>query len=139
MEAMMAKKLNAEYFLLDTHLLMWGAFSPERLSRKAKKVLDEDPELFAFSVVSLWEITIKRGLNRPDFRFDPQILRAQLLQRGMRELEVTAAHAMAVGKLPALHRDPFDRLLISQAVVENLTFVTSDVLLANYSSPVRLL
>lgn len=118
----MPKKTSPEHFLLDTHLLMWGAFSPARLSKKAAKVLDEDPALLVFSIVSLWEITIKRGLNRPDFRFDPQMLRSQLLQRGLTELEITAAHAMAVGKLPLLHRDPFDRLLVSQAKVERLTF-----------------
>lgn len=130
-------KTPTERFLLDTHLLMWGTFSPARLSRKANKLLGQDPALFMFSVVSLWEITIKRGLNRADFRFDPQLLRTQLLHQGMEELEVNAAHAMAVGRLPGVHRDPFDRLLISQALVERLTFLTSDALLTGYASPVR--
>ena len=131
--------MSIERFLLDTHLLIDGAYSPEKLSKKAQRALDQESSLFTFSVASLWEITIKRGLNRSGFQVDPHMLRARLFQRGMQELEVTAAHAMSVAKLPMLHGDPFDRLLLSQATVENLTFLTLDKLIGGYGGPVRLL
>jgi PIN domain nuclease of toxin-antitoxin system len=123
--------------LLDTHLLLWAAGDPERLPRAAHDLLlnpDNEPW---FSAVSLWEITIKSGLDRPDFRVDPALLRRGLLDHGYTELSVTGAHALAVAGLPDLHKDPFDRLLVAQAQVEGILLLTHDPLVARYPGPVR--
>lgn len=124
-------------FLLDTHLLLWAAGQPERLSAKAKKLLSDPAHELMFSAASLWEIAIKNTLGRPDFRVDPRILRRGLLDNGYIELSVTGQHAVGIDGLPPLHKDPFDRLLLSQALVEGVTLLTRDEELAKYSGPVR--
>lgn len=123
--------------LLDTHLLIWAAGQPERLSAKAKKLLSDPANELLFSAASLWEIAIKNTLGREDFRVDPRILRRGLLDNGYLELPVTGQHAVGIDGLPPLHRDPFDRLLLSQALVEGVTLLTQDEVLAQYSGPVR--
>jgi PIN domain nuclease of toxin-antitoxin system len=123
--------------LLDTHLLLWAASDPERLPGAAQDLLlnpDNEPW---FSAVSLWEITIKSGLDRPDFGVDAALLRRGLLDHGYTELSMTGAHVVAVAGLPNLHKDPFDRLLVAQAQVEGILFVTHDPLVARYPGPVR--
>jgi PIN domain nuclease of toxin-antitoxin system len=118
--------------LLDTQALIWGAHSPERFRASTRRLLDApETELF-FSVINLWEIAVKKALKRPDFHFDPRVLRSGALAHGYREVQVTAEHAFAVEHLPALHQDPFDRLLLCQAHVEGLTFLTSDKKLPKY-------
>jgi PIN domain nuclease of toxin-antitoxin system len=87
--------------------------------------------------VSLWELGIKRGLDRPDFRVEPSLIRHALLEGGWRELPVEARHIFAVGQLPELHRDPFDRLLLAQAQADGLLLITADQQLAQYPCPVR--
>ena len=104
--------------LLDTHLLLWAALWPERLSRAAVRVLDDQDNELCFSAASVWEITIKRGLGRHDFRVDPRLLRRGLLDNGYEEMPITSDHAVAVDLLPPIHKDPFDRLLVAQATVE---------------------
>jgi PIN domain nuclease of toxin-antitoxin system len=131
--------LSLRLSLLDTQLLIRGALVPEELSNKQRKALEGDPSFFVFSVASLWEVAIKRALNRPGFQFEPELIRSRLLQQGMQEMEITAAHAMNTLKLPMLHGDPFDRLLLSQARIEGLELLTTDKLLADYGNPVRLL
>lgn len=123
--------------LLDTHLLLWAAGQPERLSAKAKKLLSDPGNELLFSAASLWEIAIKNTLGRPDFRVDPRILRRALLDNGYLELPVTGQHAVGIDSLPSLHKDPFDRLLLSQALVEGVTLLTRDEELARYAGPVR--
>ncbi|HEY1731606.1 MAG TPA: type II toxin-antitoxin system VapC family toxin [Terriglobales bacterium] len=123
--------------LLDTHLLLWAAGKPSRLSRAARTLLNsEDNELF-FSAASLWEIAIKQGLNRKDFQVDARLLRRGLLDNGYSELPVTSEHAVAIDGLPAIHKDPFDRILVAQAAVEGITLLTVDQLVARYPGPVR--
>lgn len=90
-----------------------------------------------FSAVALWEIAIKRALERPDFDVDPRVLHGELLDNGYEELVVTARHGMAVQALPLLHRDPFDRLLIAQAMVEGVTLLTADRQVLQYGQPTR--
>jgi PIN domain nuclease of toxin-antitoxin system len=97
---------------------------------------DPENELF-FSVVNLWEVTIKHGLRRPDFQVEPRALRRGLLENGYGELTITCDHAFAVGLLPPIHKDPFDRILIAQAMVEGITLLTSDPIVARYPGPVR--
>ena len=123
--------------LLDTQILLWAAGRPERLSSAARKLLGDARNDLIFSAASLWEIAIKRTLGREDFRVDPRLLRRSLLDNGYGELAVTGEHAVAVGSLPPLHKDPFDRLLLAQALAEGITLLTADAQLAKYRGPVR--
>jgi len=123
--------------LLDTHLLLWAAGQPKRLPAAARKLLaDADNELL-YSAVSLWEITIKRGLDREDFQVDARVLRRGLIDNGYMELPMRGEHAVAIDSLPPLHKDPFDRLLVAQATVEGIILLTTDPLVARYPGPVR--
>jgi PIN domain nuclease of toxin-antitoxin system len=97
---------------------------------------DEGNDLY-FSVVSLWEIGVKRALKRPEFNIDPRLLRGELLSEGYTELTVSAEHALAVECLPPLHKDPFDRLLLCQTLVEGLTLLTKDEEILAYPVSVR--
>jgi PIN domain nuclease of toxin-antitoxin system len=123
--------------LLDTHLLLWGAVEPERLSRRALILMNDPDNELLFSAASLWEVAIKRARGRPDFQADARLLRRNLLNNGYHELPVTGEHAIAVGDLPPLHKDPFDRLLVAQSVVEGLTLLTVDPLVARYPATVQ--
>lgn len=123
--------------LLDTHLLLWAAGQPERLSPRARGILLEPANQLVFSSASLWEITIKRGLGRSDFSVDPRRLWRLLLANGYRELPVSSEHAIAVDDLPPLHKDPFDRILVAQAQVESLVLITADTTLTTYGPHVQ--
>ena len=123
--------------LLDTQLLLWAAGQPERLSVAARKLLDDPHNELLFSAASLWEITIKKGLGREDFRVEPRLLRRGLLDNGYVELPITSLHVMDIDGLPPLHKDPFDRLLLGQALGEGITLITADEQLAQYPGPVR--
>lgn len=112
--------------LLDTHLLVWTATRPERLSKRARQALEDLDNVLFFSAVSIWEIGIKRRLERLDFQLDPERLRDQLLDNAYEEIDFTSHHGLAVQSLPLLHRDPFDRALIAQARCEGLILMTSD-------------
>jgi PIN domain nuclease of toxin-antitoxin system len=123
--------------LLDTHLLLWTVGPDERLSSQARRLIGDPENELLFSVASVWEVAIKYGRARDDFQVDPRLLRRALLDNGYRELAVTGEHAVAVANLPPLHRDPFDRLLVAQSVVEGITLLTSDPQVAQYPAPVR--
>lgn len=124
--------------LLDTQLLLWAANEPERLSAKAKAFFD-DPDLeLLFSAASIWEIVIKSGLGRVDFKVDARLLRRGLLDNNYSELAVTSAHAVFVESLPLVHKDPFDRVLVAQATVEGITLLTADSTVARYPGPIHL-
>lgn len=123
--------------LLDTHVLLWAAGEPTRLSAAARRLLNDADNELMFSAASLWEIVIKRTLGRDDFRAEPRLLRRGLLDNGYVELPITSQHAVGIDALPPLHRDPFDRLLIAQALAEGITLVTSDAQVARYPAPVR--
>ena len=123
--------------LLDTHLLLWAASRPERLSRRAKLEIDDPANKVFFSAASLWEVAIKSSLGRDDFRVEPRVLRRALIDNGYTEIPITSEHAVTVDSLPPLHKDPFDRLLLSQAIVEGVTLLTTDSQLARYEGPVR--
>jgi PIN domain nuclease of toxin-antitoxin system len=123
--------------LLDTHLLLWAAEEPTRLSDAARKLMNNGGNDLMFSAASFWEIAIKRGLGRNDFRMDPRLLRRGLLDNDYTELQVGSDHAIAIESLPLLHKDPFDRILIAQAIVEGITLLTADPLIAQYPGPIR--
>lgn len=123
--------------LLDTHLLLWAASEPERLSTKARALLLDPSNQLLFSAASLWEISIKNSLERADFKVDPRRLWRMLLVNGYRELPVSSEHTIAVNELPPLHKDPFDRILVAQARVEGLLLLTVDKAVAKYGVGVR--
>lgn len=123
--------------LLDTHLLLWAAAEPERLPLQAAAAIENAENDLVFSAASLWEIAIKRGLGRPDFAVDPRLFRRGLLDNGYDELPITSEHAVAVDLLPPIHRNPFDRMLVAQSIVEGITLLTVDDLAAGYPGPVR--
>ena len=123
--------------LLDTHLLLWASGPVELLPSAAAQLLDDPGNQLYFSVVNLWEITIKHGLGRNDFQVETRVLRRELLENGYTELTITSDHAIAVGLLPRIHKDPFDRILVAQATVEAITLLTSDPVVARYPGPVR--
>jgi len=123
--------------LLDTHLLLWVAGKPKKLPKPARTLIDDpDNELF-FSAASLWEVAIKNGLGREDFKADARLLRRGLLDNGYSELTITSNHAVAIEELPSIHKDPFDRLLVAQATVEGITLLTVDPLVAKYPGPIK--
>jgi PIN domain nuclease of toxin-antitoxin system len=123
--------------LLDTHLLLWAAGLPERLTAEARTLIEDAANTLLFSAASLWEVAIKAGLGRDDFRADAGVLRRGLVENGWQELPVTGAHAAAVALLPPIHRDPFDRMLVAQAQVEGVTLVTGDPVVGRYPGAVR--
>ncbi len=124
--------------LLDTHLLLWAAAVPHRISSPGRKLIENPENELLFSAASVWEVTIKRGLGRSDFQTDPRLLRRALLDNDYSELPISSDHVVAIDSLPPIHKDPFDRLLIAQATVEGITLLTSDTVVAQYPGPVRL-
>lgn len=124
--------------LIDTHLLLWAAAGDRRLPRAAREAMADPENDMVFSIASLWEIAIKRGLRQADFEADPRLLRRGAIDNGYRELPILGEHAVAVGALPLIHKDPFDRMLISQAQVEGMVLLTMDKVLVRYPAPVRL-
>lgn len=123
--------------LLDTHLLLWAAGEPNRLSRKARTLIGNPQNELLFSAANLWEVAIKRGLGRSDFQVDARLLRRGLLDNGYSELPIVSDHVVATESLPPIHKDPFDRVLVAQATVEGITLLTMDSLVAQYPGPIR--
>ncbi len=123
--------------LLDTHILIWAA-EDRNLSAAVRALIEDEDNDLAFSAVSLWEIAIKAALGREDFRVDVVRLARALIDNGYRELPMTSAHTVGLTRLPPIHKDPFDRMLVAQATVERLTLVTADPVVAKYPGPVRL-
>jgi PIN domain nuclease of toxin-antitoxin system len=116
--------------LLDTHFLLWAA--TDKLPANALKFFTDERNTLFFSSASIWEIVIKRSLGREDFIVDPELLYNGLLSAGYKELTITSLQALYLLKLPILHKDPFDRILLAQAKVENIPLLTSDDTLEQY-------
>ena len=114
--------------LLDTHLLLWALGSPARLPPKARRVI-RDADVYV-SAASIWEISIKAALGK--LRADPHEVLAALEPAGFLCLPIAGEHAARVASLPPIHRDPFDRLLIAQALVEPMRLLTDDAILDGY-------
>ncbi len=125
------------HLLLDTHVLLWAAGAPDRFTHEALDLLQDPENHLLFSAASIWEITIKRGLGRSDFRVEPEVLRRGLVENGYSELVITSTHVMAVGRLPDIHKDPFDRVLVAQALSEGVLLLTADDVVAKYPGPIR--
>jgi len=123
--------------LLDTHLLLWAAGEPRRLSKSARTLIGNPDNELLFSAASLWEVAIKCRLGREDFKVDARLLRRGLLDNGYSELPIISDHVVATESLPLLHRDPFDRILVAQATVEGVTLLTIDSQVSQYAGPIR--
>jgi len=123
--------------LLDTHLLLWAAGDAKQLPKAARKLIENLDNELLFSAASLWEIAIKRALGREDFRVEPRLLRRALADNGYSELAITSEHVIGIDQLPSSHKDPFDRLLLAQALVEGITLLTSDAQLTSYPGHIR--
>ena len=122
--------------LLDTQLLLWLVYQPERLSALAQRLIRDPANLLFYSSVSIWEIAIKQALRRNDFVWSAEALLMELQSFGFVEVPLRSEHGLATLQLAALHGDPFDRILLAQAVSEQLTLVTADSTLAAYPNPI---
>lgn len=119
--------------LLDTHLLLWAFAAPERLPIRARKRIDVS-EVFV-SAASIWEVSIKASLGK--IHADASLLLAEIEPAGFTLLPISGDHAVAVGLLPSIHRDPFDRMLVAQARTEPLILLTNDAALARYGEGIE--
>ena len=99
--------------------------------------MDDSANQLWFSAVSIWEIAIKQALGRSNFYLDARVLRSRLMGAGYSELSLTSEHGLSVATLPLIHHDPFDRILIAQAISEGMTLLTADTRIAQYSGPIR--
>ena len=122
--------------LVDTHLLLWWLSGNTRLPRRAREALSDAQNEVFFSAASVWEIAIKSGLRKVEV--DPAEMLEALGSGGFVELPVTGRHAAAVMRLPVHHRDPFDRLLVAQSLVEPMHLLTDDRALALYGPQIIL-
>jgi PIN domain nuclease of toxin-antitoxin system len=123
--------------LLDTHLLLWVAGNPSRLSVQAQRMIEDGENELFFSTVSVWETAIKHSRGRAEFQVEPGRFRENLLANYYSELPILGEHAVAVAVLPHIHKDPFDRLLIAQSTVEGIILLTADAHIARYGGLVQ--
>lgn len=123
--------------LLDTHILIWAMGEPERLGSGLQAFLCDPHHTLCFSVASIWELVIKGAMGRKGFHVEPVLLRRALLDGHYEEVPITSSHVLAVSRLPPLHRDPFDRILLAQAEVEGMLLLTADTVVSRYPGPVR--
>ncbi|HME58106.1 MAG TPA: type II toxin-antitoxin system VapC family toxin [Terracidiphilus sp.] len=121
---------------MDTQIAIWALLDDVRLGEPAREALGDLTNECIFSVSSIWEIAIKRALKKPGFLHDPREIRRQLLANGYEELTIQSQHAVTVDSIPLIHRDPFDRILIAQAMVEGITLLTADPRIAQYPGPI---
>lgn len=121
---------------MDTHRLLWAANEPGRLPKAARVLIENLENELVFSAASIWEITIKNSLGREDSKVDTRLLRRGLLDNGYTELPITSEHAVNLDCLPSQHKDPFDRILVAQAMVEGITLLTADAKMSGYPGPV---
>jgi PIN domain nuclease of toxin-antitoxin system len=122
--------------LLDTHVLLWALMEPKRLGSELQTLLENPDHEVLFSAASVWEMSIKAALGRADFQVAPAVIVEAAQATGFIELPVRAAAALKVVALPHHHRDPFDRLLVAQAMTEPAALYTADAQLGSYSEPV---
>ncbi len=124
-------------YLLDTHVLLWAAATPEKIPRSVIAQLEDTQNVLYFSAASIWEIAIKNGLNRIDFKVDTMQFRQQLLENEYEEIPIMSSHAVFTQALADHHSDPFDRILIAQAWVEGMTLITADDQVKRYVGPIQ--
>lgn len=122
--------------LLDTHVFLWYVKSDRKLTAKSRAIIQNAVEVYVSSA-SIWEATIKAKLGKLDVNIDDLV--KAISSSGFLELSITTEHAAATNRLSDLHRDPFDRILLAQAITEPLTFLTADELLKDYSRLVTII
>jgi len=115
--------------LLDTHVVLWAFASPERLSATVRRAVEDPRNTVLVSAATVWEVEIKRALGKLDA---PAGFAAHCLERGFEPLDITFDHAETAGGLPPHHADPFDRMLIAQALTDDLELVSKDSVFASY-------
>ncbi|TXT21651.1 MAG: hypothetical protein FD134_2641 [Gallionellaceae bacterium] len=125
--------MTGHVYLLDTNVLLAALFAPERLPQEVVAGLSDPANTVYFSSASIWEVAIKRSLNRADFDFSPQDIHRLALDTGFTELMVKGEDCYSVASLPWHHRDPFDRLLVAQAQSLPAYLLTTDAVLGQYS------
>lgn len=119
-------------YLLDTHIVIWLAREPNKLSKTIIEILENPENIVYFSTVNLWEIAIKINLKKDGFLFDTAKLYQQLLANGFLELAINHKYIKTLENLPIIHRDPFDRMLIAQSMVDELCLITNDDKIIQY-------
>lgn len=122
--------------LLDTHVALWAITDSPKLPKKARELIESPKSSVWISAASVWEIAIKRALGRGDMPVSGQDAVRYFRESGYRFLPVEVEHAMAVEELPAHHQDPFDRILVAQALVEPMRLMTHDPVVARYSDTI---
>lgn len=122
--------------LVDTHVLIWGALNSGKLTKRSINLLSDPDVRVFFSAISIWEVAIKKSLGRSDFQVEPGQLRAGLLSNDYTELPLDSRHCLGLATLRPIHNDPFDRILIAQAVSEGLTLLTADSKIMAYDGPI---
>ena len=125
--------------LLDTHILLWAIGGSRRLPRQVRQAILDPANEILFSAASIWEIAIKSQVRRGDFAADPAEIATAAIDSGFDELPVRAQHGALTARLAMHHRDPFDRLLIAQAMTEPARLITVDARLRRYSDLVLVL
>ena len=118
-------------YLIDTNILLFSFAQTEKLSTKIKHILQTEDTIF-ISMASFWEIEIKRNLGKLDIPFSPKELMNYCLEQNYSILNINIEHISELEKLPKIHNDPFDRLIICQAISENLTILTADTIIPKY-------
>ena len=119
-------------YLVDTHLAIWSVANSGKLSEKASEIMHNQRARFFFSAASVWEIAIKRSKHPEDIPLGADEARNLFFEAGYRELPVSSRHSVAAENLPPLHADPFDRMLVAQAQMEEMTLLTHDHILPQY-------
>ena len=122
--------------LLVTHILLWAAYEPSRLSEAARDLLLDNKYRLHFSVANLWEVAIKSSLGKPDFRVDVDELRLGLVANDYTEVPIAGAHVLRLPTLPSIHSDPFDRILVAQAMAVGYALLSHDTKVIAYGGPV---
>ena len=123
--------------LLDTNALLWAAL--DLLDDETSRLVRGPSSDVYFSTASIWEIGIKNSRHRPDFRVNAAEFRREILNTGSQEINIEIEHILATGNLPAIHKDPFDRILIAQANIQHLTLLTADITIAKYPGDIQLI
>ena len=124
--------------LLDTHLLLWAVEARDRVPPRAAALMADMANDVVFSAASIWEVAVKQARGRDDFQIDAGLFRRGLLDNDYQELPILGTHAIATKDLPPIHKDPFDRMLIAQAMIEGITLLTADRIVAQYPGPICL-
>lgn len=124
-------------FLVDTQLLLWNVYGSKKLPARVARLFGDGRHQFFYSAASLWEIAIKSARGREDFLADPAEIREALDENGFHELPIAGQHAVAISRLPAIHTDPFDRMLVAQSLVEPMALLTSDARLGAYPGTIE--